>query len=149
MWSKMTSQQDYKLNDDDVKILKYLFKNTGKTVYQSELWKELKLDSRAVSRSLQKLEGLGFVKRKEAVVKGRKTFLIEPETRKIQETLTVVKTQGPGKEFEGVLDVVCVSCPFIYRCYQGGYYDPTNCSMLSEYIKKRVEVDTKSVELKT
>jgi len=145
----MTSQQDYKLNDDDVKILKYLSKNTGKIVYQSELWKELKLDSRAVSRSLQKLEGLGFVKRREAVVKGRKTFLIEPETRRIQDTLTMVKTQGPGEEFEGVLNVVCVSCPFIHRCYQGGYYDPTNCSMLSEYIKKRVEADTKSVELKT
>ncbi|QOR94309.1 MarR family transcriptional regulator [Thermosphaera chiliense] len=142
----MTSQLDYKLNDDDVKILKYLSRNTNKTVYQSELWKELKLDSRAVSRSLQKLESMGFVRRKEAVVNGRKTFLIEPENQKIQETLTALRTQGPGAEFEGVLDIVCVSCPFIYRCYQGGYYDPTNCSMLSEYIKKQVETASKLVK---
>ncbi|WP_448577787.1 helix-turn-helix transcriptional regulator [Thermosphaera sp.] len=145
----MTSQLDYKLNDDDVRILKYLSRNTNKAVYQSELWKELKLDSRAVSRSLQKLESMGFVRRKEAVIKGRKTFLIEPEDQKIQEVLTALRTQGPGAEFERVLDVVCVSCPFIYRCYQGGYYDPTSCSWLSEYVKKHVELDPKKLETKT
>lgn len=134
----MTSQLDYELSDDDSRILRHILRNSDRPIYQSEIWKELKLDSRAASRSLQKLEAIGLIKRKEAVVNGRKTFLIEPDINKIRQVLVARKSIKGQTGFEEVLDIVCVSCPFIHRCYQGGYYDPTSCSWLSEYIRKHV-----------
>ncbi|MEM1705465.1 MAG: Lrp/AsnC family transcriptional regulator [Thermosphaera sp.] len=134
----MTSQLNYELSDEDLRILRHILRNSDKPLYQSEIWKELKLDSRAASRSLQKLESIGIIRRKEAVVNGRKTFLIEPDTEKINQVLVARKSAKSESGLEEVLDVVCVSCPFIYRCYQGGYYDPTTCTWLSDYIRKLV-----------
>jgi predicted transcriptional regulator len=127
-----------KLSDLDIKIYKYLIKNAKKGIPQNELWKKLKLTSRDASRSLKKLEQLGYVRRTPIVHNGRKTFLVKP----VPKPLPVEKKEEIRRytiDFSKYLDIPCMYCPYIdSQCYEGGLYDPATCDYLTEWIMENI-----------
>ncbi|OYT39244.1 MAG: AsnC family transcriptional regulator [Desulfurococcales archaeon ex4484_58] len=129
-----------KITELDKKIYKYLLKKGKEGVPQNVLWKELKISSRDASRSLKKLEELGFVKRKPIVYNGRRTFRVYIVKGKKLENLTGEKTiiNRPTISIDGFTEIPCMYCPYIDMCYEGGFYDPTNCDLIMKWIKENI-----------
>lgn len=121
-----------------VELLKYLYRARNREVYQSDVSKELGLDPRVISKYLIKFEEEGLIERKEVMYKGKKTYVVVPNLSRIREVLgrfgeDVVTL---GELLENALRVPCITCPNINRCYEGGFYDPTNCSYLTDAFKQ-------------
>lgn len=120
-----------------VELLKYLYKARNRTVYQSDISKELGLDPRMISKYLIKFEEEGLIERKEVLYKGKKTYVVVPNPEKIKEALERLGEDALTLEelMDKVLRIPCITCPNINRCYEGGFYDPTNCNYLTEAFK--------------
>ncbi len=132
-----------RLSDLDKRIYKFLVKKVGsKGIPQNELWKTLGITSRDASRSLKKLEELGYVQRIPIVHNGRKTFLIKPLKKKLPSERK--KIERRTIDFSKYIDIPCMYCPFIdTQCYEGGFYDPATCDMLTEWIMKNIRKSKK------
>ena len=63
---------------DDLEERAYDVIQARGSIYQSELWKELEIDSRKASRIVGKLEDRGIVEREDATHEGHTTYLIKP-----------------------------------------------------------------------
>ncbi len=101
-----------------------LIKSRPRGVLQSELWKDLEIDSRKCSRVVAKLEAEGKVKRTWETVSGTRTYRLSyVETRK----------EAPKKEYRFDLIMAedqvapCVGCT--YEC------EPDYCPDLGEWIE--------------
>jgi hypothetical protein len=101
-----------------------LIKTRPRGVLQSELWKDLEIDSRKCSRVVAKLEAEGKVKRTWETVSGTRTYRLSyVETRK----------EAPKKEYRFDLIMAedqvapCVGCT--YEC------EPDYCPDLGEWIE--------------
>ena len=122
------------------RIIGFLLSNEGKDVLQSELWKELGLTSKELSKALKKLEEEGVIKREPVTYKGKRTYritLVADTLARVQKTGLQAGRLGRlvvSKLVDEVLDIPCVSCPFINRCYEGGFYDPVNCQFINEWV---------------
>ncbi|MEZ0394348.1 MAG: MarR family transcriptional regulator [Desulfurococcaceae archaeon] len=115
------------LDELAARVISYLTRQDVVAV-QSELWKELKFDSKQASRILKRLEEEGYIVREPITYKGRKTFrLVLTEKAK-----SLLKPSA----LEKAMEVPCVRCPFIDRCYEGGFYDPLRCRWISEWLFK-------------
>lgn len=126
------------LTDIEKKVLSLVKKHGKKGIYQSDLWKILGISSREASRVLKKLETKGYVRRVEAVKGGRKTFLVYATKKPVSEKkggeeVVIVKPRINYREF---LDIPCMSCAFLNKCYIGGFNDPTRCPWLDSWIEK-------------
>lgn len=123
------------LNKYDIAILKWIYR-AKEAVYQNDLPKLTGLDSKVVTKSLYKLEKLGLVHRETVVHNKRRTYIIKADKEAI---LSVLERHGETvmslrELFEQVIDLPCLSCPHINRCYEGGFYDPIYCQVLANYI---------------
>lgn len=129
----------YKLTELDKKIYKYLLTKKKKGVPQNVLWKELGITSRDASRSLKKLEALGLVKRESIVYEGRRTFLVKPVKKKLEEVFAEEKRiSRPVLSLNGFIEIPCMYCPHINTlCYEGGYYDPRYCDLLITWVREK------------
>ncbi len=79
----MSSEEDLKpIEEEALELLR----DKGK-LYQSELWKELDIDSRKASRLLSNLEDDELVIREEATHEGHRTYLVRPTRRDRDYTL--------------------------------------------------------------
>lgn len=127
-----------RLSELDKKIYKYALKFGKKGVPQNVLWKELGITSRDASRSLKKLEELGFVERIPIVHNGRKTFRIIAILKPLEELEEKKEKiiERPLLDIKKFLDIPCLTCPFINRCYEGGYYDPVICDWMTNWLEK-------------
>jgi DNA-binding Lrp family transcriptional regulator len=125
------------------KILEFLLENEGRDILQSDLWKELGLSSKDVSKILKKLEEEGLIKREPVVYKGRKTYKIMVLSDSLLNSDKIGVTRSVGrylmrKLVNEALDIPCLSCPYISKCYEGGFYDPVNCQFLNEWILRNM-----------
>lgn len=126
-------------SENEVQILKYLVRHSGQDIYQSQLSKDLNLDPRIISKTLIKLEELGAVERASITYGGRKTFLIKPVREKLVRIMEEAGVDPYSLEeiFNDVADIPCIKCPYIYKCYEGGYYDPASCQWLTDYLRRK------------
>ncbi|WP_440059871.1 MarR family transcriptional regulator [Thermogladius sp. 4427co] len=129
----------------DEKILEFLIENEGRDIIQSEISKTLGLNSKEVSRVIKKLEDEGLIQREPLVYKGRRTYRIIVNIHNITEQgktslyATIVKRKLVENIVQEVVEIPCVYCPYINRCYEGGFYDPTNCQFINEWFKTRIK----------
>ncbi len=129
------------LTELDKKVYKYVLSKGKEGVPQNVLWKELKITSRDASRVLKKLEALGYVKREPIIYGGRRTYRVIAIPKPIE---TKKKPSRPIIDFRKYFDIPCMVCPNIDKCYQGGYFDPTICDLLTEWIQ--IEISRKKAK---
>ncbi|MEM4718162.1 MAG: MarR family winged helix-turn-helix transcriptional regulator [Desulfurococcaceae archaeon] len=125
------------LNKHDITLLKWLGR-LNKPVYQSDIPRITGLDMKIVTKSIYKLEKINLVKRRPAVHNKRRTYIVTVDTNKVVKTL---EEHGEtlltlSEVFKEISDVPCITCPYIFKCYEGGFYDPLYCQMLSNFIFK-------------
>lgn len=112
----------------------------SKVIYQNELSKELNLDPKIVSKLLIKLERMKIVSREPVTRNGRKTYVIKADKGTV---LKILEENGEdplsiSESLSKIISVPCISCQFIYRCYEGGFHDPVNCQLLTHYLRNGV-----------
>ena len=88
-------------NDLETAVLAYI-RARPDGAFQSELWKELGIDSRSCSRILKKLEDGGYIEREECKKDGTRTYLVW--------LVKTEKTIDPLRLMAGEVIVPCVAC---------------------------------------
>ncbi|MDU9376854.1 hypothetical protein McpSp1_14890 [Methanocorpusculaceae archaeon Sp1] len=114
----MTASQ---MSDHEIAALAHIRANP-EGVLQSELWKDLGLDSRACSRVLKKLETGGHIERVECRRDGTRTYLVK--IAKKDETI------DPMLLMAGETIVPCVACE--EEC------NVEHCKMLEDWVYELV-----------
>ncbi|MFQ6025561.1 MAG: transcriptional regulator [Nitrosopumilaceae archaeon] len=89
-------------------------------IFQSDLWKKLKLTSRDGSRLAVKLEKGGIVEREKVLEDGRWTY-------KLKIKRIPVSTQS-------LEDAPCLICPVEQKCSLDGEISPRTCQWIEEWV---------------
>ena len=89
-------------------------------VFQSELWKKLKLSSRDGSRLALKLERMGMITREKILEKERWTY-----------KLIIKKIPVSTKSIEGA---PCLTCPVQSKCSIDGEISPKTCQWIEDWV---------------
>jgi hypothetical protein len=89
-------------------------------MFQSELWKKLKLSSRDGSRLALKLERMGTIYREKILDKGRWTY-----------KLILKKTPISTLSIE---NAPCLVCPVEQKCSLEGEISPRNCQFIEDWV---------------
>ena len=89
-------------------------------MFQSELWKKLKLTSRDGSRLALKLERMGTINREKILEKGRWTY-------KLILKKTPISTQS-------IENAPCLICPVEQKCSLDGEISPRNCQLIEDWV---------------
>jgi len=95
-----------------------VYESTG--VFQSELWKKLKLSGRDGSRLALKLERIGIINREKILEKGRWTY-------KLILKKTPIST-------ESIVDAPCLICPVEQKCSIDGDISPKTCQWIEDWV---------------
>lgn len=119
----MTSR---KLEEEAIRILR---ERGDEGIYQSELWKLLKVDSREGSRLALRLVKMGAARREPVVVNGRRTYRLVIVECARRPRLSV--------KVDGLLDIPCFACSHLYRCSTGNFYNPEACPLLTRWLMSR------------
>jgi len=99
-------------------------------MFQSELWKKLKLTSRDGSRLALKLERMGIITREKILEKGRWTY-------KLILKKTPISTQS-------IENAPCLVCPVEQKCSLEGEISPRNCQFIEDWVIAEMKKPTKS-----
>jgi len=99
-------------------------------MFQSELWKKLKLSSRDGSRLALKLERMGFITREKLLEKGRWTY-------KLILKKTPISTQS-------IEDAPCLVCPVEQKCSLEGEISPRNCQFIEDWVLAEMKKPSKA-----
>ena len=94
------------------------YENEG--VFQSQLWKKLKLSSRDGSRLALKLERMGMITREKILEKERWTY-----------KLIIKKIPITTKSLEGA---PCLTCPVESKCSIDGEISPKTCQWIEDWV---------------
>jgi DNA-binding MarR family transcriptional regulator len=89
-------------------------------MFQSELWKKLKLTSRDGSRLALKLERMGTINREKILEKGRWTY-------KLILKKTPISTQS-------IENSPCLVCPVEQKCSLEGEISPKTCQLIEDWV---------------
>lgn len=89
-------------------------------IFQSDLWKKLKLTSRDGSRLALKLERRGIIKRKKVLENGRWTY-------KLKISKMPVST-------ETIEAAPCLICPVEQKCSLEGEVSPRTCPLIEQWV---------------
>ena len=89
-------------------------------VFQSELWKKLKLSSRDGSRLALKLERMGMITREKILEKERWTY-----------KLIIKKIPISTKSLEGS---PCLTCPVEAKCSLDSEISPKTCQWIEDWV---------------
>ncbi|HDI74442.1 MAG: hypothetical protein DRJ52_02960 [Thermoprotei archaeon] len=114
-----------KLDPLEREILEHLLKKGDKGITQEELLPLLNVDKRSCSRALLRLEKKGFIERRRAVVKGKKTYVIKP----------VLLEKKLLELYNAVRQIPCFRCPYLFSCAEGGDPSPEKCRILLSFLK--------------
>lgn len=99
-------------------------------MFQSELWKKLKLSSRDGSRLALKLERMGTINREKLLEKGRWTY-----------KLILKKTPISTLSIE---DAPCLVCPVEQKCSLEGEISPRNCQFIEDWVLAEMKKPAKA-----
>ena len=94
------------------------YENDG--IFQSQLWKKLKLSSRDGSRLALKLERMGMITREKILEKERWTY-----------KLIIKKIPISTKSIEGA---PCLTCEVISKCSLDGEVSPKTCQWIEDWV---------------
>ena len=111
-------------------VLELVAKRGDNGMFQSELWKKLKLSSRDGSRLALKLERQHLVKREKILEKGRWTY-------KLKIAHVPVTTQS-------IESAPCLICPVESKCTLEGEISPRTCPLIEQWVL--TELSTKKVK---
>lgn len=109
------------MSDSETAVLTHIRSKAG-GAYQSEIWKELGVDSRTCSRVLKKLEDGGHIAREECKKDGTRTYLIR--------LIKTEKTIDPMLLMASETIVPCVACE--EEC------SVEHCKMLEDWVYELV-----------
>ncbi|MCX8196509.1 MAG: Lrp/AsnC family transcriptional regulator [Acidilobaceae archaeon] len=98
------------------------------SVLQSELWKELGLDSREGSRLVQRLVRKGLLDREEVVMNGRRTYKLSMRAKNSREQQVLVS-------LDSIMDLPCIVCPYLDQCEPGNAYEPATCPLMDNWVE--------------
>ena len=90
-------------------------------MFQSELWKKLKLSSRDGSRLALKLERMGMISREKILENGRWTY-----------KLIIKRTPVSTSSLEGA---PCLICPVEAQCSIDGEISPKTCQYIEDWVR--------------
>ncbi len=99
-------------------------------MFQSELWKKLKLSSRDGSRLALKLERMGTIYREKILEKGRWTY-----------KLILKKTPISTLSIE---NAPCLVCPVEQKCSLEGEISPQTCKLIEDWVLTDVKKSSKT-----
>ena len=102
------------------KVCDILAEHESNGMFQSELWKKLKLTSRDGSRLALKLERMGTITREKLLEKGRWTY-------KLILKKTPISTQS-------IENAPCLVCPVEQKCSLDGEISPRNCQFIEDWV---------------
>lgn len=102
------------------KVCDILAERESEGMFQSELWKKLKLTSRDGSRLALKLERMGIITREKILEKGRWTY-------KLILKKTPISTQS-------IENAPCLICPVEQKCTLEGEVSPLTCQWIDEWV---------------
>ncbi|MDE1866727.1 MAG: transcriptional regulator [Thaumarchaeota archaeon] len=101
-------------------VLDYVAKRGDDGMFQSELWKKLKLSSRDGSRLALKLERQHLIKREKILQDGRWTY-------KLKIAHVPVSTQS-------IESAPCLICPVEQKCTIEGEVSPRTCPLIEQWV---------------
>ncbi len=102
------------------KVYDILAERESDGMFQSELWKKLKLTSRDGSRLALKLERMGTITREKLLEKGRWTY-----------KLIIKKTPVSTQSIE---NAPCLVCPVEQKCSLDGEISPKSCQLIEDWV---------------
>jgi hypothetical protein len=113
-----------------ITVLGLVTKHGDNGMFQSELWKKLKLSNRDGSRLALKLERQHLVKREKILENGRWTY-------KLKIAHVPVTTQS-------IESAPCLICPVESKCTLEGEISPRTCPLIEQWVL--TELSTKKVK---
>ncbi|KSW11347.1 transcription factor TFIIIC [Pyrodictium occultum] len=119
------------LEELEAKALEIIKAHGDEGIYQHELWKTLGLDSREGSRLALRLLKKGLIRREPTVHKGRHTYKLYIAEQTRQPVSVDIKIGS-------VIEVPCFTCKNLERCHIGGFFDPTNCPILVNWLASKI-----------
>jgi DNA-binding MarR family transcriptional regulator len=112
------------------KVCDILAERESDGMFQSELWKKLKLSSRDGSRLALKLERMGTITREKLLEKGRWTY-----------RLIIKKTPISTQSIE---NAPCLVCPVEQKCSIDGEISPKSCQLIEDWVIAEMKKPAKS-----
>jgi DNA-binding MarR family transcriptional regulator len=112
------------------KVYDILAERESDGMFQSELWKKLKLSSRDGSRLALKLERMGTITREKLLEKGRWTY-----------RLIIKKTPVSTQSIE---NAPCLVCPVEQKCSIDGEISPKSCQLIEDWVIAEMKKPAKS-----
>ena len=112
------------------KVCDILVEHESDGMFQSELWKKLKLTSRDGSRLALKLERMGTITRDKLLEKGRWTY-------KLILKKTPISTQS-------IENAPCLVCPVEQKCSLEGEISPRTCQLIEDWVIIELKKSVKS-----
>ena len=112
------------------KVYDILAERESDGMFQSELWKKLKLSSRDGSRLALKLERMGTITREKLLEKGRWTY-----------RLIIKKTPVSTQSIE---NAPCLVCPVEQKCSIDGEISPKSCQLIEDWVILEMKKPAKS-----
>jgi len=112
------------------KVCDILAERESDGMFQSELWKKLKLTSRDGSRLALKLERTGFITREKLLENNRWTY-------KLILKKTPIST-------ESIVNAPCLTCTVEQKCSLDGEISPTNCQFIEDWVIIEMKKSSKS-----
>ena len=112
------------------KVCDILAEKESDGLFQSELWKKLKLTSRDGSRLALKLERMGTIYREKLLEKGRWTY-----------KLILKKTPISTLSIE---NAPCLVCPVEQKCSLEGEISPKTCQLIEDWVIAEMKKPTKT-----
>jgi DNA-binding MarR family transcriptional regulator len=112
------------------KVCDILAERESDGMFQSELWKKLKLSSRDGSRLALKLERMGTITREKLLEKGRWTY-----------RLIIKKTPISTQSIE---NAPCLVCPVEQKCSIDGEISTKSCQLIEDWVIAEMKKPAKS-----
>ena len=112
------------------KVCDILVEHESNGMFQSELWKKLKLTSRDGSRLALKLERMGTITRDKLLENNRWTY-------KLILKKTPISTQS-------IVNAPCLVCPVEQKCSLEGEISPRNCQFIEDWVILEMKKPAKS-----
>ncbi|MDH3192429.1 MAG: transcriptional regulator, partial [Nitrosopumilus sp.] len=112
------------------RVCDILAEKESEGMFQSELWKKLKLTSRDGSRLALKLERMGLITREKILEKGRWTY-------KLILKKTPISTQS-------IENAPCLICPVEQKCSLEGEISPRNCQFIEDWVLAEIKKPKKA-----
>ncbi len=112
------------------KVYDILAERESDGMFQSELWKKLKLSSRDGSRLALKLERMGTITREKLLEKGRWTY-----------RLIIKKSPVSTRSIE---NAPCLVCPVEQKCSIDGEISPKSCQLIEDWVIAEMKKPAKS-----